>query len=222
MVLTWFSSFGGVDKYCFDCWLFMFVCLPQEWGLLGCGSCVLVCSGWCAGVDTRHMDKVCCVHRRSHRVSTYKVARYAYCRVYWEAPCSFTMKSVTHWVAFTTNAAVPWAITACKITTWIYSHWCDAIIRKNGSILYLGMTKEISNSPQWCTSRMMAKAATKSQTKHADRILPSSLDKRIFLTTQESRNKLMKFDFVMFLSFKLNRSAKWEEAVETCDHVNTK
>ena len=93
-----------------DC--FVCVCLLQEWGLLGCGSWALVCSGWCAGVDTRHMDKVCCVTRRSHHVSNWKVVRYMYagCRVYWEEPCSFT------WSLWSTEWHLPQMHTCHKCT----------------------------------------------------------------------------------------------------------
>lgn len=42
----------------------------------------------------------------------------------------------------------------------------------------LGMVKEISNLPQWCTSRMMPRAATKPQAKNIDgMMLPSSSPK---------------------------------------------
>lgn len=63
-------------------------------------------------------------------------------------------------------------------------------IRKHSSIIYLGKTKEISNWPYWCVSRITAKEATNLHTKHADRmILPSGSHKhsQTYLTVCGSR-----------------------------------
>ena len=63
-------------------------------------------------------------------------------------------------------------------------------IRERDSVLYLGMAKEISNLPYLCTSRKMAKEATKAQTKHADRMtLTSSSQKpsKTYLRVRRSR-----------------------------------
>ena len=51
-------------------------------------------------------------------------------------------------------------------------------VPESGSVLYLGMVKEISNLPQWCTSRLIPRTATKPQAKNIDgMILPSSSPK---------------------------------------------
>ena len=47
-------------------------------------------------------------------------------------------------------------------------------IRERGSVLYLGMAKEISILPYWCTSRITANEDTTPQTKHADRMIATA------------------------------------------------
>jgi len=43
-----------------NCLCLCIMYLLQKWRLLGCGSWLLVYSGWCSGVDKRQMDsKVC-------------------------------------------------------------------------------------------------------------------------------------------------------------------
>ena len=53
-VITWpvQMKFWLQSKFQSACWLY----LPQRWSLLGRGSWLPICFGWCAGVDKMQMD----------------------------------------------------------------------------------------------------------------------------------------------------------------------